>query len=65
MSFSSDPNKQEVIFNRKLKNSSRLPLTFNSINVFHSKSQKHLGIALDSKPSKSSVKQYYVKQIEL
>lgn len=49
MSFSPDPNKQEVTFNRKLKNSPHPLLIFNSIYVFHSKSQKRRGIALDSK----------------
>ena len=49
MSLSPDPNKQEVIFTRKLKNLPHPPLIFNSINVSHSKSQKHLGIVLDTK----------------
>ena len=51
MSFNPDPSKQaqEVIFSRKLKNVSNPPLVFNNANVSSCKSQKHLGILLDSK----------------
>ena len=51
MSFNPDPNKQaqEVIFSRKLKNVSHPPLVFNNANVSSCKSQKHLGVLLDSK----------------
>ena len=51
MSFNPDPSKQaqEVIFSRKLKNVSHPPLVFNNANVSSCKSQKHLGILLDSK----------------
>ena len=51
MSFNPDPCKQaqEVIFSRKLKNVSHPPLVFNNANVSSCKSQKHLGVLLDSK----------------
>ena len=52
MSFNSDLRKQaqEIIFCRKLKNVSYPPLVFNNANVVSlCKSQKHLGILLDSK----------------
>ena len=51
MSFNPDPSKQaqEVIFSRKLKNVSHPPLVFNNANVSSCKSQKHLGVLLDSK----------------
>ena len=51
MSCNPDPSKQaqEVIFSRKLKNVSHPPLVFNNANVSSCKSQKHLGILLDSK----------------
>ena len=50
-SFSPDPSKQaqEVIFSRKLKKVPHSPLVFNNANVSQCKSQKHLGIILDSK----------------
>ena len=53
MSFNPDPSKQaqEVFFSRKLKNVSNSPLVFNNANVSSCKSQKHLGILLDSKLS--------------
>ena len=49
--FKSNPSKQaqEVIFSRKLKNTSHPLLVFNNANVSSCKSQKHLGILLDSK----------------
>ena len=51
MSCNPDPSKQaqEGIFSRKLKNVSHPPLVFNNANVSSCKSQKHLGILLDSK----------------
>ena len=51
MSFNPDPCKQaqEVNFSRKLKNESHPPLVFNNGNVSSCKSQKHLGVLLDSK----------------
>ena len=51
MSFNPDPSKQaqEVIFSRKLKRVTHPPLFFNNANVSQRKSQKHLGIILDSK----------------
>ena len=51
MIFTPDPSKQaqEVIFSRKLKNVSYPLLIFNNANVSSCKSQKHLGILLDSK----------------
>ena len=51
MSFSPDPSKQvqQVIFSRELKNVSHPPLVFNNANVSSCKSQKHLGVLLDSK----------------
>ena len=50
MSFNPDLSKQaqEVIFSRKLKNLSHLPLVFSSAN-FSCRSQKHLGLLLGSK----------------
>ena len=50
MSFNPDPSKQaqEVIFSRKLKRVTHPPLVFNNA-VSQRKSQKHLGIILDSK----------------
>ena len=49
--FQPDPCKQaqEVNFSRKLKNESHPPLVFNNGNVSSCKSQKHLGVLLDSK----------------
>ena len=51
MSFNPDPRKQaqEVIFSRKLKKVTHPPLVFNNANVSQCKSQKHLGIIMDSK----------------
>ena len=51
MSFNPDPSikAQEIIFSRKFKNVSHSPLVFNNANVSSCKSQKHLGILLDSK----------------
>ena len=51
MSFNPDPSRQaqEVILSRKLKSVSHPPLVFNNNNVPSYKSQKHLGILLDSK----------------
>ena len=51
MSFNPDPTKQaqEVIFSRKLKNIFHHPLVCNNPNISSCKSQKHLGILLDSK----------------
>ena len=51
MSFNPDPSKQAqvVIFSRKLKKITHPPLVFNNANVSQCKSQKHLGIMLDSK----------------
>ena len=51
MSFNPDPSKQaqEVIFSRTLKNVLHPPLVFNNANVSSWKSQKHLGVLLDSK----------------
>ena len=51
MSFNPDPSKraQEVIFSRKLKKVTDPPLVFNNANASQFKSQKHLGIILDSK----------------
>ena len=51
MSFSPDPSKQaqEVIFSRKLKKVTCSPLVFNNASVSQCKSQKHLGIILNSK----------------
>ena len=45
----SSKQAQEVIFSRKLKTVSHPPLVFNNANVSSCKSQKHLGILLDSK----------------
>ena len=51
MSSNPDPRTQaqEVIFSRKLKRVLHPPLVFNNANVSSCKSQKHLGILLDSK----------------
>ena len=51
MSLNPDPSKQsqEVIFSRKLKKLTHPSLVFNNANVSQCKSQKHLGIILDSK----------------
>ena len=51
MSFNPDPNRQaqEVIFSRKLKKKPHPPLVFNNASVSQCKSQKHLGIILESK----------------
>ena len=51
MSFNPDPSKQtqEVNFSRKLKKVTHPPLVFNNANISQCKSQKHLGIILDSK----------------
>ena len=51
MSFNPDPSKQaqEVIFSQKSKKEPHLPLVFNNANASQCKSQKHLGIILDSK----------------
>ena len=51
MSFKPDLRKQtqKVIFSRKLKSVLHPPLVFNNANVSSCKSQKHLGILLDSK----------------
>ena len=51
MSFNPDPSKQaqEVIFSQKSKKEPHLSLVFNNANASQCKSQKHLGIILDSK----------------
>ena len=51
MSFNPDPGKQaqEVIFSRISKKVSHPSLVFNNGNVSSCKSQKYLGILLDSK----------------
>ena len=51
MSFNPDPSKpaQEVIFSKKLKNVSHPLLVVHNSNVSSCKSQKYLGILLDSK----------------
>ena len=51
MSFNLDPRKQtqEFVFSLKLKKMPLSPLFFNNANVSQYKSQKHLGIILDSK----------------
>ena len=50
MSFNPDPSKQaQFNFSRKLKKVPYPPLVFNNANVYQCKSQKHLGITLDSK----------------
>ena len=51
MSFNPDPSKQaqEVIFSSKLKNIFHPPLVCNNPNISSWKTQKHLGILLDSK----------------
>ena len=46
MSFNPDPRSY---FSRKLKKVPHPPLVFNNSNVSQCKSQKHLGIKLDSK----------------
>ena len=54
MSFSPDSKKQaqEVIFSRKSKAISHLPLVFNNNNnVIQTTNQKHLGIILDTRLS--------------
>ena len=51
--FNPDPNKQakEVIFSRKSNSANifYLPIKFNNDSITRCSSQKHLGIALDSK----------------
>ena len=51
MSFNPDPSKQaqEVIFSSKLKNIFHPPLVCNNPNISSWKTQRHLGILLDSK----------------
>ena len=51
MQFNPDPNKmaKEIIFSRKSKVHSYLPLTFNNNDVKKCPHQKHLGIFLDLK----------------
>ena len=51
--FNPDPKKQaqEVIFSRKSKAISHLPLVFNNNNVIQTTSQKHLGIIRDTRLS--------------
>ena len=51
MNFSPDPTKQarEVIFSRKLENTNHSFLIFSHNTVSLTESQKHLGIALDSR----------------
>ena len=51
INFNPEPSKQahEAIFSRKSKNVLHPPLVFNNANVSSCKSQKHLGILLDSK----------------
>ena len=51
MSFNPGQNKQahELIFTRELKKVPHPPLIFNNTNFSRSKSQKHVGIVLDSK----------------
>ena len=51
MSFNPDLSKQaqEVIFSRKSKRSTHLPLVFNNNNVSQTYSQKCLGVILDFK----------------
>ena len=53
MGFNPDPKKQaqEVIFSRKSKAISHPPLVFNNNNVIRTKSQKHLGIILETELS--------------
>ena len=49
--FNPGPSKQaqEVIFSRKLQNSTHPTLSFNNNTVTHSVTQKHLGMFLDTK----------------
>ena len=49
MTFNPDPNKQvqEVIFSRKIKNTSHPPLNFSNNSVKQAQFQKHLGVYLD------------------
>ena len=64
MSFNPDPEKQaqKVIFSRKSKAISHLPLVCNNNNVIQTTSQKHLGIILDTRLSfEKLLKQCYVK----
>ena len=51
MSFNPGQNKQahELIFTRELKKVPHPPLIFNNTNFSRSRSQKHVGIVLDSK----------------
>ena len=51
MTFIPDPNKQveKVIFSRKTKKTSHLPLNFNNNFVQQVQFQKHLGVNLDDK----------------
>ena len=51
MNFNPEPNKQtqEVIFSRKLNTHHTPVLVFNNASISSCKSQKHLGILLDSK----------------
>ena len=51
ISFKTSPSRQvqEAIFSRKLRNVSRPPLIFNNAYIPSCKSQKNLGILLDSK----------------
>ena len=53
MSFNPDSKKQaqEVIFSRKSKAISHLPLVFKNNNVIQTTNQKHLGIILDTRLS--------------
>ena len=53
MSFSlySSKQGQEVIFSRKTKKKSSLPLAFDKNNVSESNSQKHLGVVIDNRLS--------------
>ena len=53
MSFSPDPSKkaQEIIISWKVNNVLHPPLTFNNVDVGQIRSQKHLGMFLDSKLS--------------
>ena len=57
MSFNPDPKKQahEVIFSRKSKERSHLPLGFINNNVIQATSHKHFGIILDTKLSLETV----------
>ena len=51
MSFNPDPSKQgqEVIFSRKLQNSTHQTLSFNNNTATQSETLKHLGMFLDTK----------------